>query len=1015
MIKKHRRLMAALLCLVMMLSLAACGTAGTAEEHDHDHESEIQAPASPEVTSLEDGTVPLAEGPEGAPEMADGTGNDLTAVQSDPQPAGDAPAAPPEQVQEDTPEPQPTTSSGGGESGGGQSGGTSGGTSSDDVAADGHVHNWVTKSEVVSNDCYYGPTERIYDECTICHVTAHTALRPSSSWPKKEHTWVTSYTEHGACPKKSIVHKTCSVCGFSEVEYIGGTTKNGDHEWGPWSEATGTVCTGTVRERRCTVCGTVDTQSSGSGSHAWVWKETPASCTSPGTKWQECTRCGATQNQQTTSPKAHKWEADDGNCATPIKCALCGAIVQPAMTHKYSSTYSHDNVQHWRQCTNPGCTQRTDVGAHKGTTSNDCTRLSSCSVCGIAGGSSGMSHNFDGSGGYIISSTRGHQIRCGNPGCTQVSTERPHDKPGTVAKCGEELDCVCGYPLVRGSSSHNFGSWTATASGHSRTCKTCGYVESNTHTSTSTGTGSCTATISCSVCGYVLSRGNGSHSFGVWMSNGSTHYRTCTHPGCTAIESSAHTGGKATCTSAAVCSICGATYGSKAAGTHVGGTELRNARPAEVGKAGYTGDTYCLGCGKMISAGTTIKALEEDHKHSFSSSWRSDSGSHWHQCSCGEHKDEAAHSFSNGKCTVCGAADPDYRVCSGGSHVGGTELRDVKAAEVGKTGYSGDLVCTSCGAVISRGHTIAALKEDHEHEYSVTWRTDGTSHWRDCPCGEITRKAAHTFVNGACSVCGVADPNAKEAAHTHSFGSLHSNGQYHWRECTTCGFQAEKAAHVMLNGACMTCGYKASNMESVQDVKTQDWFYEPVKQVLEAGLLSGGKSAGETTSFKPEEKVVLAEVVDAIYRLAGSPAAASENRFTDVGEDDYFASAATWATENSIVDIFGESFEGDKATTLQEMITFLWRFAKTAGWDVEASEEVELPNAEEIDDYAAEAMAWAAEAGLIAGIDESEEAAMSPDGVVTRAEAAAILANFMEMIEENGLPEIENGVEEIEG
>ena len=1019
MFNTHRRLLSALLCAVVILSLAGCAVSGgEAEEHDHDHGDEVlvEIPVSPAVTSLTEWDVPLAEGP-----------GEETAGDPVPVPPADtttqAPAAPAEQPaapSEQTAAPSeqttaPAGSDSGSSSGSGSGSGSSSGSGSN-IGSEDHTHNWVTHSEVVTDDCVYGTTWRAYDECTICHARRDSAWRPDSIKQKGEHTWVVTSTVKGTCPGKTVTYKTCSVCGAGTIEYSGGTTKNGDHEWSDWTTSTGTECTGVVKQRTCAVCGTVEQKTTGSGNHAWVWKESPASCTSVGTRWQECTRCGAQQNKETTAPKAHKWEADDGNCTTPIKCAICGAIVQQAMTHRFSSTYSHDNVQHWKQCTNPGCTQRSEVGNHKGSVSNDCTRLSSCSVCGMAGGSSGMSHNFDGSGGYIISSTKGHQIRCGNPGCTQVSSEKPHNTPGTVAKCGEEIDCVCGYPLVRGSSSHNFGGWTATSTGHSRTCKTCGYVESASHTSSGGKTGSCTESVTCSVCGYVLSRGSGSHSFGVWMSNGSTHYRKCTHPGCTAVESSNHVGGKATCASAAVCSVCGATYGSKAAGVHTGGTEVRNARPAEVGKTGYTGDTYCLGCGKQISTGTTIKALAEDHTHSFTGSWRSDSGSHWRQCSCGERSSEAAHSFANGKCTVCGAADPNYKVCSGSSHVGGTELKNVEAAEEGKAGYSGDLVCTSCGKVITKGHTIPALEKAHEHEFSLTWRTDGTSHWRDCPCGEITRKAPHTYSKGICTVCGAADPNATEEVHSHTFGALHSNGQYHWRECTICGFQAEKTAHVILNGSCMTCGYVMPVIEKVKDVKTQDWFYEPVRQVLEAGLLSDGKAASDATDFKPEEKVVLSELVDAIYRLAGSPAASSETRFDDVAEDDYYASAVTWATENNIVDVFGESFEGDKVTTLQEMITFLWRFAKTAGWDMEETEpadEAQIAGSEEIDDYAQEAMAWAVGAGLIDGIGENAEEALTPDGVVTRAEAAVILVNFMEMIEANGLPEIEAGVEEI--
>ena len=41
---------------------------------------------------------------------------------------------------------------------------------------------------------------------------------------------------------------------------------------------------------------------------------------------------------------------------------------------------------------------------------------------------------------------------------------------------------------------------------------------------------------------------------------------------------------------------------------HTGGTEIRDAKPATATKDGYTGDTYCLGCGAMLAKGQVIPA-----------------------------------------------------------------------------------------------------------------------------------------------------------------------------------------------------------------------------------------------------------------------------------------------------------------------------------------------------------------------------------------------------------------------
>ena len=47
----------------------------------------------------------------------------------------------------------------------------------------------------------------------------------------------------------------------------------------------------------------------------------------------------------------------------------------------------------------------------------------------------------------------------------------------------------------------------------------------------------------------------------------------------------------------------------------------------------------------------------EHSEHTFKSSWKQNTAYHWHECKyrdCNVHGDEGAHTFENGKCTVCG-------------------------------------------------------------------------------------------------------------------------------------------------------------------------------------------------------------------------------------------------------------------------------------------------------------------------------------------------------------------------
>ena len=94
--------------------------------------------------------------------------------------------------------------------------------------------------------------------------------------------------------------------------------------------------------------------------------------------------------------------------------------------------------------------------------------------------------------------------------------------------------------------------------------------------------------------------------------HGHADYTTCDDCG-EVIEGSAnelplvtHTGGTATCKDKAVCEICGEAYGELNPENHTGGTHLEHEKTATCTEKGYTGDTYCSGCGEKIADGSEI-------------------------------------------------------------------------------------------------------------------------------------------------------------------------------------------------------------------------------------------------------------------------------------------------------------------------------------------------------------------------------------------------------------------------
>lgn len=96
--------------------------------------------------------------------------------------------------------------------------------------------------------------------------------------------------------------------------------------------------------------------------------------------WQVCT-CGAV---------FHKAEHSGGTatCTEKAKCAVCGAEYGDVLGHDFTTSWTHDDNEHWKQCSR--CDKKDDVGPHTWdngtiTTAPTCTKAGektySCTKC----------------------------------------------------------------------------------------------------------------------------------------------------------------------------------------------------------------------------------------------------------------------------------------------------------------------------------------------------------------------------------------------------------------------------------------------------------------------------------------------------------------------------------------------------------------------------------------------------------------------------------------------------------
>ena len=209
--------------------------------------------------------------------------------------------------------------------------------------------------------------------------------------------------------------------------------------------------------------------------------------------------------------------------------------------------------------------------------------------------------------------------------------------------------------------------------------------------------------------------------------------------------STTHTGGTATCTAKAVCSVCHQPYDDYAAHSYTAETKKAEA---------------------LKTAGNCR-----------------DKAVYYYSCSvCGNVEHNDAHTFLGDK--------------NASVHVGGTST--VNASEPNHKnqvdGYTGDTKCLGCGEIIATGTSIPA----GAHTPSSTWNSDGTYHWKECTtmgCGvEIDgSKAKHSSTGtnvatcqnkAVCDVCNV-EYDAL-AAHNPASGWT-SDASGHWHACRTAG------------------------------------------------------------------------------------------------------------------------------------------------------------------------------------------------------------------------------------
>lgn len=178
------------------------------------------------------------------------------------------------------------------------------------------------------------------------------------------------------------------------------------------------------------------------------------------------------------------------------------------------------------------------------------------------------------------------------------------------------------------------------------------------------------------------------------------------------------------------------------------------------------------------------------------------------------------------------------------------------------------------------------------------------------------------------------------------------------------------------------------NMAVFNDVPNNIWYTKAVNYVAEKSLMNGTGA-----SFKPMDSTSRAMLVTVLYRMAGSPEVEGKvsETFKDCVDGSYYANAVLWASQNNIVNGYGDSFKPNQAVTRQEMAKILYGYDKVMEKAGETfAVQLTYTDLDSIAGWALEGVNYCTAAGYLSGSNN----AFTPKGNATRAMTAQVLMNM---------------------
>ena len=466
-------------------------------------------------------------------------------------------------------------------------------------------------------------------------------------------------------------------------------------------------------------------------------------------------------------------------------------------------------------------------------------------------------------------------------------------------------------------------------------------------------------TYTCTVCGDTYTD-DYTEATGHVYDDGVTVEVTCTEDGYTVYT----------------CTVCGETKTDDVVETEGHTVVTDEAVEATCTETGLTEGSHCSVCGEVLVAQEEIPATGHSYEEVVTEPTCTDDG------------------YTTYTCTVCGDTYTDNYTEATGHNYEVTDEAEATCVDDGYTTYT----CTSCGDTYTDEIPATGHTEVTDEAVEATCTETGLTEGSHCiTCGEVFTPQEETEATGHSYEEIIVDATCTEMGYTiYVCSNCEDSYTTDYTEATGHDYAWTVDDDDQPVKACTACGDVITTI-TFTDLADSEYsnYYGRVAYMSVYNSFMEGTS---DSTYSPLEKLTRADVIEILYKMAGSPYDDGANPYTedtytltDVDSDDEYYNAVCWAINNHIT-TKNVTFSPDAHATRQQVVTFLYRYVKYCT-DIEVTTKSigSFPDASSVSDYAINAMKWAYANGVLTGNTSGN---LNPKGATYRIYASKMFYQF---------------------